>query len=778
VHVCNDAGISVLTVGLQSESGNMAGRLPVHRSKEWFHAQLEPVHSIRPFQAGPRQQLSSPELMHAQNDRKEDLGERKYIQGSQVVKLDHDGKLIPLVRSVTDDLEDEPSDNEAYLFAGYQTPGSDGSVSPLLLAAGWSLTPGPVGSELSSSDAVTIREFSTAYASEPIDLILHERSKPPSKPPTCPLPALPRMPSLALMEMEPSKREDYVNWTPGKAEKALLPTPLRIPDKAVTKGSRRVASAPTEEYVNKGKKKDETNGQYHNVFDENGPAMLYGSGHASVGAEGGAQWGKRSVSAGDSMGTDSLVLYQQRLLSQSPSPFPLSWSDRKWHNAHLSLSAETDSTTSHKYHASVSSSASSTDKPLPPLPPASLGPALEMLRKRNSGSKGKMPMYRASQDQEQFRSIQRNLRSPRRSISPIQEGNDLDDLASSPPPPTEADEEEGDESHVHPLFRKNSIISESYAEGENSKPTPAQLPSFGHRPTVSDGSNPDIVAPADMKSPFTRSSKPPSSYLYSPPLSPTPPEHENEADTLAELPVIRSARSSGQRSSAEARTSLEMSGPEASYIRRNFMAERRRSREEMKEYAEAIEDIYGLARLRDIDEDLEAPLVLGRHELFKLGDIPNPTFSKVSLSPIAERTWPMKKKSSLLKRISTFEFQPVTRGPRESSSTISSGSLVQHSPGGCGHLSGSSGDTTDRDTLPTYTPATSVAPDTPSRKRLMDVFRSKSLKKEHAVTVQDSSKEGHELVVMEPLKEEHEATAKGLEENGPKGTRGQPILRG
>lgn len=746
--------------------------------KEWFHAEMEPAHSIRPFQVHPRQQLSSSELMHPEDDPEQGFGERIYTQGSQVVKLDRDGKLIPLVRSVVDDFEEEPSDVEASLFAGRRTPGSDGSVSPLVLAAGRSLTPGPLGSELSSSDAVTIREFSTTNAGGSMDFILHKRSKPPSKPPNCPLPALPRMPSLALMGMEPSKREDYAKWTPEKAEKALLPTPLRIPDKAVTRGSRRIASAPTKGLVDKGKGKDGINCEAQSVVDEERRARLHGSVHASVSDAGGSEWGKRSLSAGDFMGRDSLVSHQQRLLAQSPSPFPLSSSDREWHNTHLSLSSEADSRTSHKYPVSVSSSASSTDKPLPPIPPASLGPALEMLRSRNSGSKGKIAMYRASQDPEQIRSIQRNLRSLRRSISPIQEGDDLDDLASSPPPPTEAAEEEDDESHIHPLFRKNLIAAESYAEAQDLKPMPARVPSFRHSSTLSDGSNPEIVAPADMKSPFTRNSKPPSSYLYSPPLSPAPPEPEYESDTIAQLPAIHSARSSGLSTSAETRASLEMRGPDASYIRRNFMAERRRSREEMKAYAQAIEYINGLTRVWNIDEELEAPLVLGRHELFKLGDIPNPTFSKVSLSPIAEKTWPMKKKSSLLKKISTLDLHPGTRGTRESSSTLSSGSLVQLSPRRFGHLSGSSGDTTDRDTLPTYTPASSVAPDTPSRKRFMDIFGSKSLKKEHPNAVKDSSTEEHELLMLEPLKEEHGATTERLEGNGPKETHAQTFLRG
>lgn len=743
----------------------MADQPSEHGFQEWFHVQLEPVNPIQP---DPIAKQSSFESMNAEDDQEEGWREKEFIQGSQIVKLSPDGKLIPLVRSVVDDPEDDKSDEESndddfeFLY-GRQTPSTDGSVSPLQLTARSApLTHEPVGSELSSSDAVTIRECSKANAGASIDSVLHQ----PSQPLPARLGGLPRMPSQALITMEPDKRDAFLDWKVEKAEKSLLPTPLRIPEKAVTKESRGLGSAPRTDSVVKGKKRETISHEDQNVVVEKGPAMLYEPENVSVSGKRVSEGSKHSGSLCDSTSSNSAVLYQHRLLPKTPTS--LFGSVRQIPKPRTSMDSNADSMASNKYNVSVASSVSSRDKPLPPAPPAALGPAFEMLRRRNSVASGSRAMNRASPKEEQFRMAQGKLRSPRRSITPIQEGNKLDELATSPAPTTEPDEE--DESHIHPLMRKNDLAVERYA---GTKSMGSLLREFDHHRRHPSGSSSEIVSPDDMKSPFTQSSTTPSSYLHSPPSSPVP-ESGYESDSLSELPLFRSARSSPlnllmnyKRASLDARASLEMNGPGSPYIRRNFKPERRRSREELKEYAEAIEAIHGMERLRDIDDEIKDALVLEKKDLINLGDIPNPSLSKISLSPVANRTWPMKKKSSLLRKLSFAELGSEAQGMRERSSTMSSGSIIQHSPVGIRSLSGSSGNTntTDGGALPIHTPTSSVAPDTPRKNTLGRVFGSWAQRNRHELVMKDISTRGHELEIMEPAKEEHEDMGNGPEED-------------
>ncbi|MCJ1243452.1 hypothetical protein MMC30_000649 [Trapelia coarctata] len=730
----------------------MAGQIPVDGAQEWFHTQMEPS---RLSQAEPIPKQASFESMKAEDDQEEGWRTKEFVQGSQVVQLSPDGKPLPLVRIVVDDPEnsksdDNDDDDDFEFLYGRQTPSTDGSVSPLLLTDG-PLTHEHVGSELSSSDAVTIRQYSKADAGESIDTVLHA----PSRPLPARLGGIPRMPSQTLMTMEPDKRDAFLDWKLEKAEKSLLPTPLRIPEKAVTKGSRGPARAPNNGSVIKGKKRERTSDEDQSWVDEKKLAMLNGSEGISVIVRGGPEESKRSISGCDSLSANSIVSYQQRPLPQTPTS--MLGSGKKIPKVHASLSSNADSMASRKYNASVSSSSSSMGKPLPPIPPLQLAQALELLRKQNSRSSGMRVMHRASPNQEQFCTVKDSLRSPRRSISPIQEG---DDLAHSPAPPTELDSEA--ESHIHPLERKQALASQRVAEQEGMT---SMFQLSRHRRQLSDGSSSEIVSPADMKSPFTRSSNTPSTYLHSPPSSPIQPELGYESDSLSELPLFRSARASPlnlimnyKRASLEARASLEMTGPEAPYIRRNFRPERRRSREAMKEYAQAIEAINGLERLRDIDDEIKDALVLGKHELINLGDIPNPNLSKVSLSPVANRSWPMKKKSSLLRKISTVDLGSETRATRESSSTVSSGSLLQQSPVGIRSLSGSSANTTDPGALPIFTPTSSVAP-------------------EHAVALKDIANKTYELQVMEAPKKDTEAVVNVPKEDRPKTPHGHSFLK-
>ena len=758
----------------------MAGQPSIHGSQDGLHMQMEPVSQI---QTDPGAKHSSFASMHAEEDYEEGWREKQFGPGSQVVKIGSHGKIIPLIRDVVagpiDDPKNDSSDDGDEFLYGHQTPSTDGSISPLLLTAGSrSLTHKPVDSKLSASDTVTIRDCSIAKADESIDAVLHE----PFKPLPAGLGGLPRKPSQALIALEPDKRDAFLDWTAEKAEKSLLPTPLRIPDKAVTKGPRGPTSAPSKDTVIKGKKRERDSHEGQSAVEEKGLATLSEPKAVPVNSPQDSEGNKRLGPACESISPISAVFYQNRPLPQTPTP--MSAFVRQTPNARTSIDSSAGSIASQKYSASVSSTVSLRDKPLPPDPPVALAPAFEMLRNRNSGVIVRKAGRRASPNEEQFRAVQAYLRSPRRSISPIQEGPQPEDLVHSPAPLTEPDDE--DESHIHPLMRKDALAAKRYAEAKDLKPTPAMPELSQHRRQLSDGSSSEIVSPADMKSPFTRSSDTPSSYLHSPSSSPIP-ESTYESDGISELPLFRSVRASPvnllmnwKRASMETRASAEMSGPESPYIQRNCRPERRRSREALKEYAEALEAINGLERLRDIDAENKDALVLGKHELINLGDIPNPNLSKISLSPVAHKSWPMKKKSSLLRKISNVDLQQESCATRESYSTMSSGSITQQSPGEIKSLSGSSEKTNTTDgLLPVCTPSNPVAPVTPRKatNSFELVFGSWGHKKERAIVMKDAPKRGHELEVLEAPKKNPGDVGNGQEVDKATGAHGHSFLK-
>lgn len=776
----------------------MASQPPGYGFKGLFHRQMEPVH---PLHKERTQQKASSELTGAESHPKYDSRKPEYVQGSQITMSDPDSEFMPSASSAEEPPEEDQSDSDDEFLYGRQSLCTDRSLSPSLLPAGL-LTQRPVGRELSSPSAITVRKRSTANSGEPIHSVLHDFSKPPSKPPSSPLPSLPRMPSLAVMSMNPIDRADYVSWRPDRAEKSLLPTPLKIPKKTVIIGAGASASADDERLWFKGNQQESANDAKNAMVKEERQAIFSALGQTPNIEQGGEE-DKCSRSLFGPTGMRHFISYDQGLSSQF-SPW---WTepDRRIRTAQLSSRSTSESITSHKHHTSVSSSSSSTDKPLPAVPQVALGPASEMPQTRNSGSNGKRTMHSASPNQEQFRRVKDSLRSPRRSFSPIPEGNQLDSLARRPPTPAEGEDDFGFQGHpllrqatlaskreaeakeqadyesealIHPLFRQASLAAMREDEAKDLKQRPSRLPPSGPRRTLSDRSASETISPSMPHS------EPPSTYLSSPPSSPTPPQDESELDTLSELPPFRSTRSSPQellanyrRTSVEARASLEMSGPESLFIRRNFRPELRRSREALKEYAEAIEAIHGLKRIGDIDDEIPGALVLGKHELYNCGDIPNPSVSKVNLSPVAAKFWPMKKKTSLLKRLNTVDSEPGARGTRESSSTMSSASLMHQTSNS---FSGSSDRTTDtgsKEVLPDYSPASSMSPNTPSRKRFIDLFGTMASKKEHELVMKAPSEEGHELRAMQSSKQGDVAVFKDLEEGKPKATRGHGFLK-
>ena len=334
------------------------------------------------------------------------------------------------------------------------------------------------------------------------------------------------------------------------------------------------------------------------------------------------------------------------------------------------------------------------DKPLPALPPA----AHELLSRRNTTASSTKPTSRDAKDfslHSKYSKIPHDCdmtvkRYPAslRMKTTSSETSSTNSTRQRLRPSIE--ERNISQELVHPAFRKEALdSSNSVGTKDSLRNVPLVMASYAHRRIMSNSTQSSMVSPSKPPS------SPPSSYLHSPPMSP-----KNPSVAFSDPLPFRSTRDSPLtllsefcRSPSRTRVSLEMTGPDSPYIRRNYLPEPRRSRDGLKEYAEAIEAVHGLIRDGDIDDENEDPLVLKKHELLTCGDIPNPSVTKVNLLSSNSRTWPMKKKSSRLRRVgiinpsnqgslnsSTFSFEPMQQ-PTEQARPVSSECSVTGEPG-------------------------------------------------------------------------------------------------
>ena len=333
------------------------------------------------------------------------------------------------------------------------------------------------------------------------------------------------------------------------------------------------------------------------------------------------------------------------------------------------------------------------EKPLPTLPPA----ARELLLRRNTTSSSTKPSSRDATDlslhskyskkpQDRDSALRRPV--PSRIKNPFSETSST--TSTHQRSRSSIGEQNISQALIHPAFRQHALNSSNrFATKDGRRNVPVVVACYGHNRIMSDSTQSSMVSPSKPPS------SPLSSYLHSPPMSPKYP-----SNSFSDPLPYRSARGSPltlvsefARSSSNARTSLEMTDPDSPYIRRNYLPEPRRSRDGLKEYAEAIETMHGLIRDGDIDDENEDPLILKKHELLTYGDIPNPSVTKVNLTAGNNKTWPMKKKSSRLRRMSivklsnqgsinssTCSFDPIQQ-PAEQARPVSSECSVTGEPG-------------------------------------------------------------------------------------------------
>ena len=118
--------------------------------------------------------------------------------------------------------------------------------------------------------------------------------------------------------------------------------------------------------------------------------------------------------------------------------------------------------------------------------------------------------------------------------------------------------------------------------------------------------------------------------------------------------------------------SMKTSGIDAPYILRDFLPQKRLSIDCIKEYAQAMDDIHGLERLKPLDAVNEDTIDIPKEQFRILPTgLNSPSLTQLSLKSGADNPWPMKKKSSHLRRLS--EAPLPLRVERESFSTLSSG---------------------------------------------------------------------------------------------------------
>ena len=376
---------------------------------------------------------------------------------------------------------------------------------------------------------------------------------------------------------------------------------------------------------------------------------------------------KSSSSTADPMGMFNYGYLKQEDWYQSLLPLH---QGAKVQNAKLSTGVDVQSLA-----PSIHDFPSSREKPLPALPPA----ARELLLRRNTNSSSTIPNSRGATDLSLHSKYSKRLQDcdiplPRRPVPPLIVTTVLESSSTTSTHPrsrSSTGEKNIPQALVHPAFRQDALGSSKYfATKDDLRNIPMAMTRYGHERIMSNSTQ------SSMFSPSKPPSSTPSSYLHSPPMSP---KHPSIA--FSDPLPFRSARGSPLtllsefvRSPSEARASLEMTGPNSPYIRRNYRPEPRRSRDGLKEYAEAIEAMHGLVRDGDIDDENEDPLILKKHELLTCGDTPNPSITKINLTAGNNKTWPMKKKSSRLRRVRIVE---LNNQGSINSSTFSFGPLQQ-----------------------------------------------------------------------------------------------------
>ncbi|MCJ1293957.1 hypothetical protein MMC34_005514 [Xylographa carneopallida] len=149
-----------------------------------------------------------------------------------------------------------------------------------------------------------------------------------------------------------------------------------------------------------------------------------------------------------------------------------------------------------------------------------------------------------------------------------------------------------------------------------------------------------------------------------------PPDKRPPIERLISLGSTASSASEARRS-----MSVRTTGPHAPYILHESLPQRRPSIDCMKEYAQAIDDIHGQERVRPFDT-LNENFVDIPKEQFRVvpSGTTSPAVSQLSLRSTAARPWPMKRKSSSLRRVTNPVVAPAAGAGRESySNTLTSG---------------------------------------------------------------------------------------------------------
>ncbi|MCJ1283893.1 hypothetical protein MMC26_003224 [Xylographa opegraphella] len=149
--------------------------------------------------------------------------------------------------------------------------------------------------------------------------------------------------------------------------------------------------------------------------------------------------------------------------------------------------------------------------------------------------------------------------------------------------------------------------------------------------------------------------------------------------TLGRLISLDSSASGA--SSVHRSTSMKTTGADAPFILHEYRPQKRLSIDCIREYAQAIDEIHGLERVKPLDPINENSVNVPKEQFRILPTgLTSPSVSQLSLRNGPDKPWPMKKKSSNLRRAEAIA---VANTERESSSTLSSGSThpdtVMHS---------------------------------------------------------------------------------------------------
>ncbi|MCJ1315102.1 hypothetical protein MMC15_000418 [Xylographa vitiligo] len=143
------------------------------------------------------------------------------------------------------------------------------------------------------------------------------------------------------------------------------------------------------------------------------------------------------------------------------------------------------------------------------------------------------------------------------------------------------------------------------------------------------------------------------------------PNRRPSLEKLTSLDSIVPSASSIRRS-----ISMRTTGVDAPFILRDFRPQKRVSIDCMKEYAQAIEDIHGLERIKAFEAFNENFINIPKEQFRVLPTgLTSPSVSQLSLRNVPDKPWPMKKKSSNLRRVT----DAIAPARIESFSTFSSG---------------------------------------------------------------------------------------------------------